>query len=549
MSKWWNARAAGMASFILHFAICILIQYDGTGAMDNSAAHRKSIAAYGEACRYLPGGVNSPVRAFGGVDVEPLFVARARGSRIFDIDGNAYLDYVGSWGPMILGHAHPAVIEAVRQAAERGTSFGAPTLAETELATRIVHAFDSIDKLRLLSSGTEALMTAIRLARAHTGRDLIVKMAGCYHGHSDSLLAVAGSGIAERGTVQKIKDQRSRIKMAESPQGGDDFHNSAFPAFPLDIGRGVPSSPGVPEAIANLTIVVPYNDIEALQRTFEKHAGRIAAVLVEPVAANMGVVEAVPGYLQALRSLCDDNGTVLVFDEVISGFRVAFGGAQQRYRVHADITCLGKIVGGGLPLAACGGRAEIMDRLAPEGHVYQAGTLSGNPLATAAANATLRILSQEAPSGTASERIKNQRSKVKMAESAHGGDDFLNLDMGPSHFDFPAGDPYAALESSAAALEAGLAQAATEAGVAVTINRVGSIMSCFFTDRAVRSFEDVQATDIPAFKRFFSEMLARGIYLAPSAYEAMFVSLAHTKGDIGRTVEAARESFNVVARA
>lgn len=463
--------------------------------MTDATTYPRSRDAFSQACRYLPGGVNSPVRAFGGVDVGPVFIARAQGSRVFDIDDNAYIDYVGSWGPMILGHAHPAVVEAVRKAAERGTSFGAPTLAETELATRIVCACDSIDKLRLLSSGTEALMTAIRLARAHTGRDLIVKMAGCYHGHSDSLLAVAGSGIAERGAV--VRDASSVMRRAKAR-----IHNTHDAIRDTD---SIPSSPGVPEAIANLTIVVPYNDIDAVGQAFEKHSGRIAAVLIEPVAANMGVVEAAPGYLQALRELCDDSGTVLVFDEVISGFRVAFGGAQQRYGVGADITCLGKIVGGGLPLAACGGRAEIMDLLAPEGHVYQAGTLSGNPLATAAANATLEIL----------------------AESRC----------------------YRQLESSGAALEADLAQAAAEAGVAVTINRVGSIMSCFFTDRAVRNFDDVQATDIGAFKRFFSEMLARGIYLAPSAYEAMFVSLAHTKGDIARTVEAARESFSVVARA
>ncbi|RPJ39745.1 MAG: glutamate-1-semialdehyde-2,1-aminomutase [Planctomycetaceae bacterium] len=426
--------------------------------------NRKSQEAFAQACRYIPGGVNSPVRAFGGVDLKPLFVASAKGSRIFDIDGNEYIDYVGSWGPMILGHAHPAVVAAIRKAAEKGASFGAPTLAETELAARIIGAFGSIEKVRLLSSGTEAVMTAIRLARAHTGRDVIVKMAGCSHGHSDSLLALAGSGLAE---------------------------------------RGVAASPGVPDALANLTVVLPYNDIEAVRQAFAKHRDRIAAVLIEPVAANMGLVLPLPGYLETIRSLCDETGTVLIFDEVISGFRVAFGGAQERYGIKADLTCLGKIVGGGLPLAACGGKAEIMDLLAPVGRVYQAGTLSGNPIATAAAIATLDILAE--------------------------------------------GRCYRELESAAANLEAGLAQVASEAGVPLTINRIGSLLSCFFADKAVRNFDDVRATDIAAFKKFFAEMLQRGIYLAPSAYEAMFLSLAHTKDDIERTIEAARESFRAVA--
>ncbi len=424
----------------------------------------KSIAAFAQAARYLPGGVNSPVRAFGGVDRDPVFVAGAKGSKIFDVDGNEYIDYVGSWGPMILGHAHPAVVSAIHKAADKGASFGAPTLAETELAARIVGAFRSIEKLRLVSSGTEAVMTAIRLARAYTGRDKIVKMAGCYHGHSDSLLVVAGSGLAEQGTA---------------------------------------ASPGVPAALAQLTVVVPYNDTEALTQAFTKHAGQIAAVLVEPVAANMGVVPPESGYLEEIRRLCDEHGTVLIFDEVITGFRVAFGGAQERFGIAADLTCLGKIVGGGLPLAVCGGRADIMDQLAPLGRVYQAGTLSGNPIATAAAIATLDILAE--------------------------------------------GRVYRELESSAANLESELAEAAADAGVLVTLNRVGSLVSCFFTDKPVRNFDDVRATDIAAFKRFFAAMLDRGIYLAPSAYEAMFVSLAHTKQDIDQTVEAARASFKAVA--
>jgi glutamate-1-semialdehyde 2,1-aminomutase len=423
----------------------------------------KSTEAFIEANKYLPGAVNSPVRAFGGVDMTPLFVSGASGSKIYDIDGNEYIDYVGSWGPMIVGHAHPDVVEAIRTAAGRGSSFGAPTLAETALAKKIVAAFDSIQKVRLVSSGTEAVMTAIRLARAYTKRDLIVKMAGCYHGHSDSLLVAAGSGVAEHGAA---------------------------------------SSAGVPDALARLTIVIPYNDPDAAKAAFRKHRGKIAAVLVEPIAANMGVVPPAEGYLHTLRELCSQNDALLIFDEVITGFRVARGGAQELFDVQADMTCLGKIIGGGLPAAAFGARDDIMDMLAPTGPVYQAGTLSGNPIATAAANATLDILADP--------------------------------------------DCYRKLESSAAQLEAGLASAAKEAGVEVTVNRVGSLMSCYFTGRAVRNFEDVRATDVHRFKKFFASMLQQGIYLAPSAYEAMFVSLAHTRSDIEKTIAAARESFQQI---
>jgi glutamate-1-semialdehyde 2,1-aminomutase len=346
---------------------------------------------------------------------------------------------------------------------KKGTSFGAPTLAETALAERIVNAFDSIEKVRLLNSGTEAVMTAIRLARAYTKKDLIIKMAGCYHGHSDSMLVAAGSGLAETGR---------------------------------------PLSAGVPESIAELTVVIPYNDIDAAETAFQKHKGEIAAVLVEPVAANMGVVPPVEGYLQALRNLCDAEKAMLVFDEVITGFRIAYGGAQELFGIKADITCLGKIIGGGLPLAALGARADIMDMLAPAGSVYQAGTLSGNPIATAAANATLDILEK--------------------------------------------GNCYEQLEAASALLEAGLNDAAKDAGVPVTINRVGSIMSCFFTDRPIRNFADVQSTNIKQFKRFFAEMLRQGIFLAPSAYEAMFVSLAHTKQDIEKTIKAAQKAFHKI---
>jgi len=440
--------------------------------MDERSKYNKSAQAFAEACNYVPGGVNSPVRAFGGVDIGPVFIAGAKGSKIYDIDGNEYIDYVGSWGPMILGHAHPKVLKAIVTASQKGTSFGAPTLAETVLAKKIIAAFDSIEKVRLVSSGTEAVMTAIRLARGYTKKDLIIKMAGCYHGHSDSLLVAAGSGLAE---------------------------------------GAIASSPGVPDSIAKLTVIIDYNDIEAVTKAFQMYKGKIAAVLVEPVAANMGVVPPIDGYLQAMRNLCDQNDSLLIFDEVITGFRLALGGAQELFGVKADITCLGKIIGGGLPAAAIGGRADIMDMLAPLGPVYQAGTLSGNPLAAAAANATLDILD----------------TRCWMLDSRRVSS-------------------YEYLESRTALLEAGLADAAKEADIAVTINRLGSIMSCFFTGKPVQNFADVQSTDIKRFKKFFARMLEQGIYLAPSAYEAMFVSLAHSKADIEKTIEAAKNSFQKI---
>lgn len=430
--------------------------------MNKQKRYDKSAQAFKDALGVITGGVNSPVRAFGGLEIGPLFIARAKGSKIYDIDGNEYIDYVCSWGPLILGHAHPQVLDAIAAAAVKGTSFGAPTTAETALARKIIDAFDSIEKVRLVSSGTEAVMTAIRLARGSTGRDIIVKMAGCYHGHSDSLLVAAGSGVAEG------------LKTTAS-------------------------SAGVPDAVAKLTAVVPYNDIDAIKTAFAKYKGKIAAVLLEPVAANMGVVPPVENYLGTIRRLCDAEETLLIFDEVITGFRLSRGGAQQLYRVNADITCLGKIIGGGLPLAAIGGRADIMAMLAPDGPVYQAGTLSGNPLATAAANATLDILQKE--------------------------------------------NPWPALEESSAALQAGLLDAAKKAGIPVIINRIGSLMSCFFTGRPVRNFDDVRSTNIKSWKKFFIEMLQQGIYLAPSAYEAMFVSSAHSRADIEKTIEAAKVSF------
>jgi glutamate-1-semialdehyde 2,1-aminomutase len=432
--------------------------------MNRQRKYTKSTAAFKDVVGSIPGGVNSPVRAFRGVDVGPLFIDHAKGSKIYDIDGNEYIDYVCSWGPMILGHAHPQVLEAINSTAARGTSFGAPTQAETAVAKKIINAFDSIRKVRLVSSGTEAVMTAIRLARGYTGRDIIVKMAGCYHGHSDSLLVDAGSGVAEN----KIKNS-------------------------------VASSSGVPQNIAELTAVVPYNDIDAVKSVFEKYRKQIAAVLIEPVAANMGVVPPVAGYLAGIRSLCDSDGAILIFDEVITGFRLSRGGAQELFGIKSDITCLGKIIGGGLPMAAIGGRSDIMDMLAPVGPVYQAGTLSGNPLATAAAIATLDILEKE--------------------------------------------NPWPDLESSSAMLQTGIEKAASKAGVAITVNRVGSIMSCFFTNKPVVNFEDVRSTDIKNWKKFFAEMLQQGIYLAPSAYEAMFISTAHSREDIEKSIEAAEISF------
>ncbi len=414
----------------------------------------KSHQAWLRACRVLPGGVNSPVRAFGGVDEKPIMIASGKGSRIFDMDGNEYIDYVGSWGPLILGHAEPRVVAAIHSAAEKGTTFGAPTPAETALAERIIEAIPSIQKIRMVSSGTEAVMTAIRLARAHTGRDYIIKMIGGYHGHSDCLLVAAGSGLAEHST---------------------------------------PSSAGVPHAFAEKTIVVPYNDVPAMEQAFEENHGRVAGVILEPVAANMGVVLPDTGYLKSIRSFCDYHNTVLIFDEVITGFRVAYGGAQQMYGISPDLTCLGKIIGGGFPAAAVGGKATIMDLLSPLGPVYQAGTLSGNPLAMAAGIATLDILREE---GT-----------------------------------------YQTLEDHGKRLADGIQDAAQKARIPATINRVGSIVSVFYTDRPVRNFADVQTTNIGLFKRMFSGLLRKGIYIAPSAYEAMFVSLAHSPRDIEKTVE------------
>ena len=404
---------------------------------------------YRRALDLIPGGVNSPVRAMRAVGLdEPLFVRRGEGAYLEDVDGNRYVDWVMSWGPLIFGHADPETVTAVRDAAERGTSFGAPTEAEVELAAEIAGAFPSVEKVRLVSSGTEAAMSAIRLARAFTARDRILKFAGCYHGHVDALLASAGSGVAT---------------------------------------LGLPSSPGVPPATTKDTIVRKYNDVDAVASTVAEYGEGLAAIIVEPVAGNMGVVPPAPGFLEVLRRLCDASGALLVFDEVITGFRVARGGAQELFGVLPDLTILGKIVGGGLPLAAFGGRAEIMDRLAPSGDVYQAGTLSGNPLATAAGLAVLRRLR----------------------------------------------DPsvYEQLEQRGARLESGLAPYGR-------VQRVGAMATLFMTDEPVRNFDDAHRADTDRYGTLFRHLLERGIYVAPSQFEAMFVSVAHGDEEIDRTIQA-----------
>lgn len=425
---------------------------------------RRSAEAYEEASAFLVGGVNSPVRAFQAVGGTPVFVASGQGATITDVDGRPYIDYVGSWGPLILGHAHPRVVAAVTEAARRGTSFGAPTEQETTLAKMIVDRVPSMEAVRLVNSGTEACMSAIRLARGYTGRSKIIKFAGCYHGHVDALLVDAGSGALTFGT---------------------------------------PSSPGVTKATAGETLVAGFNDLDAAARVFESHGSDIAAVIVEPVAGNMGLVLPADGFLAGLRQLCSRFEAVLIFDEVMTGFRVGSGGAQALYGVMPDLTCLGKIVGGGLPLAAYGGRREIMNHLAPVGPVYQAGTLSGNPIATAAGIATLSELDDEA---------------------------------------------YRVLENRSARLADGLIQAADGAGVPIQCARVGSMLRTFFTNNPVTNLKSATICDTSAYATFFHAMLKRGIYLAPSQFECAFVSTAHTEDDIARTVSAARESFEAVAR-
>lgn len=416
--------------------------------------------AFLRACRVIPGGVNSPARAFGAVGGEPPFMARAEGPYLFDIDGHKYIDYIGSWGPMILGHGHPGVRAAVVAALENGSSFGAPTTRESEIAEAVVAAVPSVEKVRFVSSGTEASMSALRVARGVTGRDKVVKMTGHYHGHVDALLVQAGSAATTLGT---------------------------------------PNSPGVTAGSTRDTVLCPFNDASAVAEVFERFPNQIAAVIVEPVAGNMGLVPPRPGYLELLRELTERDGALLIFDEVMTGFRLAYGGAQQRYGVRPDVTVLGKIIGGGLPAAAYGARAGIMDYVSPAGPVYQAGTLSGNPLAMAAGLATLRALRVE--------------------------------------------PPYERLEALSARLAEGLDRAATDAGVPHVIQRVGSMLTLFFNGEPVHNYEDAKRSDTKFFGRFFWEMLARGVYLPCSQFEAAFVSAAHTDADIDATLSAASESL------
>ena len=429
----------------------------------------KSAAAFREAKTLMPGGVNSPVRSYRSVDCDPPFIARAEGSRIYDIDGNEYIDYVGSWGPMIVGHAHPKVVKALQEAVTRGTSYGAPTLAESELAKLVRQVYPSMELLRMVNSGTEATMSALRLARGFTRRDKIVKFIGCYHGHSDGLLVKAGSGLAT---------------------------------------FGVPDSPGVPKNVAADTITVPYNDSDAIAAVMTEHGQEIAAVIVEPVAGNMGLVLPESGYLEKLRQLTTESGALLIFDEVMCGFRASLGGAQAAYGVTPDLTCLGKIIGGGLPVAAYGGRRDIMSFISPAGPVYQAGTLSGNPLAMTAGLATLQILTAEPTRGEPdySRRLTLQTKKLVL----------------------------------------GWEQQAKKADVPVQVHQAGSMFGLFFNAHHVRDYATSAASDQEAFKVWFRAMLEQGIYLAPSQFETIFLSGAHTDADIETTLAASEKAFAAV---
>ncbi len=412
--------------------------------------------------RILPGGVSSPVRAFRGVGGTPVFVRSAQGAYLEGEDGRRYIDYIGGYGPHILGHRHPAVVAAIAEALGRGTAFGAPTLAEVEIAETIASALPGVDMVRLVSSGTEATMSALRLARAATGRDKFLKFEGCYHGHADPFLIAAGSGAA---TI------------------------------------GVPSSPGVPAAVIADTLLAPYNDLDAVERLFAREGDAIAAIIVEPIAGNMNLVPPVPGFLQGLRALCDRHGAILIFDEVMTGFRVGWGGAQGILDVRPDLTTLGKVIGGGLPLAAYAGRRDLMSRIAPAGPVYQAGTLSGNPLAVAAGKAALAELGRDEPC------------------------------------------PYEALEATGARLQKGIEAAGERHGIACRVERQGSMLGLFFTAGPIHRMEDVTATDRPRFSRVFHKLLDRGIHLPPSPYEAMFLSTAHGEPEIAATLEAFDAAF------
>ena len=427
--------------------------------------HDKSLELFEAALSLMPGGVNSPVRAFKAVGGHPIFIDRASGCLMYDADGNEYIDYVLSWGPMIAGHTHPAVTEALKEAVSRGTSFGAPTALEIELTRMVRDAFPSMELIRLVNSGTEATMSAIRLARAHTGRDKILKFEGCYHGHADSLLVKAGSGVAT---------------------------------------LGVPDSPGVPADFAKNTLTAPFNNFEAVKMIMENNGSDIACIIVEPVPGNMGVVPSADGFLRMLREITTQYGTLLIFDEVMSGFRVAYGGAQELYGITPDLTCLGKIIGGGLPVGAYGGRKEIMEKIAPSGPVYQAGTLSGNPLAMTAGIETLKILSQP---GT-----------------------------------------YERLNRLSEQLSQGFSDAAKSAGATVYNTGVGSMVCTFFTEGPVTDYESAKKSDTVAFGKFFLAMLEEGIYLAPSQFEAIFLSIAHKEEHVEKTIRAANKAFRKAGR-
>jgi glutamate-1-semialdehyde 2,1-aminomutase len=423
----------------------------------------KSSALFARAKELIPGGVNSPVRAFRSVGADPLFITSSAGCRITDADNNTFIDYVGSWGPMILGHCHPQVVKAVQDAAANGSSFGAPTELEITLAEMVIAAVPSIEMVRMVSSGTEATMSAIRLARGYTGRDNILKFSGCYHGHADSLLVKAGSGAAT---------------------------------------FGVPDSPGVPKDFAKHTLTARFNDLKSVRTLFAENKGQIACIIVEPVAGNMGTVPPQDGFLEGLRTICTEEGAILIFDEVMSGFRVAYGGAQELYGVTPDMTTLGKIIGGGLPVGAFGGRKEIMAQLSPSGGVYQAGTLSGNPLAMSAGIATLKLL---------------QRPGF-----------------------------YADLEKKSAYLADGIAAAAKDAGYPLYSTRVGSMVCAFFTKGEVQDWDTAALCDTQAFAKYFRSMLEQGIYLAPSQFETGFVSIAHEQADLEKTIAAARKAFKAL---
>jgi len=424
---------------------------------------KKSIGYYRRALELIPGGVNSPVRAFKAIGIPPVFIERARGSKIWDVDGNEYVDYVGSWGPMIMGHAHPRIVSALKKTAPKGTSFGAPTPLEVELAMRVRKAFPSMELMRMVSSGTEAVMSAIRVARGYTGRNKILKFEGCYHGHGDSLLVKAGSGAAT---------------------------------------FGIPDSLGVPEDLAKHTLNAPYNDLERVKALVNQYPEQIACIIVEPIAGNMGVILPAKGFLEGLRNVCDEKGILLLFDEVITGFRVAYGGAQELYGIKADLTCLGKIIGGGLPVGAYGGKEKIMEGVAPLGGVYQAGTLSGNPLAMTTGIETLEILK--------SKRV------------------------------------YQDLGKKTSYLTERIFESAEEQGVPVSINRATGMFTLFFTGGPVRDYFSAKMSDTKRFAKFFIEMLDQGIYLPPSQYEAWFISLAHTQNDLDKTIKACDNAFKKV---